>query len=156
MSRCLAIAVGVCVVFSVNSVSAEDIPTRILKYFPGKWAMKSAAMNGTVQWRIVAGGKAIAGAGKHEGGEESFSMAGWDLSKKAWVHSWFTSDGSSGYLEISKFEKDTYVGKGRSVDAEGNTVSGAWRNKIIDENHFEITQETDEGPVVSKWERIRE
>lgn len=156
MCRCLAIAVVLNVVFAVSSASAEDIAARSLNYFPGKWVMKTAEGTGTVQWKKVAGGTAIAGAGQDDNGIKSHSMAGWDSSKKAWLHSWFSSDGSSGCLEITKFEKDTYIGTGRSVDAEGKTVTGPWRNKIIDNDHFEITHETEQRPIVSKWERIKD
>lgn len=144
------------VAFWTTSVSAQGLADRILEYFPGKWRVSAAdgMAIGEVEWKLVAGGKAAAGAGSMQG-TASFSMAGWDAKDKKWIHDWYEGNGTHGHLEVASFENGTYHGELRVADGDGKVITGAWKNKIIDRDHFELTEPTADGPKVTRWTRVK-
>ena len=65
------ISVAICIAFTVTWIigattavaHGDEMPESILKYFPGQWRVEGPEGNvvGTVEWKLVAGGKAVAG-----------------------------------------------------------------------------------------------
>jgi hypothetical protein len=155
MSRCFSIAFVACAVLSAPVARGQDFSPGILKYYPGKWLVKEEGGKelGTVEWKRVAGGKAVAGAGKLTPGGESYSMAGWDPKEKKWVHAWFEAEGTYGRIDVVKFEKDTYSGPICITDKTGKLVSGECRNRIVGPNHFEITEILDGKKIIMHFHR---
>ncbi|MCS7471269.1 hypothetical protein NZK35_31835 [Stieleria sp. ICT_E10.1] len=152
-SRLLAfVAFGVFCLGSSSSLSAGELAERIMGYFPGKWIIKTADgdVGGEVEWSRVAGGKAVSGSGKQEG-QPSFSMAGWDAEKELWIHNWFESDGTHGYLEVESFADGVYKGKAVITSGDGKVASGPWQNKILDKNSFEITTPSIQGGIEKSY-----
>lgn len=142
---------------STSIVNASDLSKRINAYFPGQWTIELAdgSSAGEVHWKKVAGGLGLAGPGTTSTGETSFSMAGWDPKEKTWVHTWISSDGSYGRLNIMKFEGDTYHGRTYVVDKDGQVqTDGAWHCKIVDQDHFEITPPADGTTKPTRWTRM--
>lgn len=141
MRQILFTVLAVYVLPAASVARADDFVPTILKFFPARWEVTGAdgTLLFTVDWKLVSGGKAIAGPSRSPSGEESFAMAGWDLEQKKWVHTWFAPDGGSGWIDVVKFENNTFSGPVRLVDKDGKSVSGVCYNKIIDKDHFEIT-----------------
>jgi len=144
------------VLFS-SIAQADDLAKQMVDYFAGKWEYKRPGGDpiGAVDWKAVADGKAIAGPGTTKEGATGYALAGWEPKEKKWLHNWFASDGSFGHLEVTKFEKDVYYGHHYAVDAHGKVTQGDWQCKVIDRDHFELTEPSDSQPVITHWTRIR-
>lgn len=153
----LSLALAVTLALLTCTVQAEDMASGIVKYFAGKREYKSAdgTQQGSVDWRAVAGGKAIGGPGKSTSGGAAFALAGWDPDKKIWFHHWFGEDGQHGRLEITRFEHSTFYGEVRVVEGDGETVSAKWENKVVDHDHFVITERAEEEVTVIHWHRVK-
>jgi hypothetical protein len=135
---------------------SDEIPKSILDYFPGQWRVEGADGNtGTVEWKLVAGGKAVAGAGTSAEGGADHGMAGWQPRDKKWLHVWFRENGGYGELEVSRHEGDTYFGTQRVVDANGDVIESHFANRVIDKDHFEVTLESGDEKSISRWTRIK-
>ena len=158
MIRVSSSALAVCVLLAASIGNAQDFVPGILKYFPGKWEMRSAdgKVLGTLEFNLVAGGKAAAGPGTSNDGTTSFGLAGWDPTEKKWVHTLFFSDGQFMHFTVTKFENGTYYGTFRSTDKEGQTITGEHRNRIIDKDHFEVTDVVNGESTVTHTYRIRD
>lgn len=158
MIRRFIVALVAIVALSSSLAHAQDFVPGILKYFPGKWQAKAADGTNlfTVEWKVVAGGKAIAGPSMTASGSAGYAVAGWEPKEKKWVHVVFDGSGMHARLEITKFADNTYSGPVYFVDAEGNAASGECRNKIIDQDHFEITQVLNGKTDVQQWHRIKD
>ncbi len=138
--------------------AAQDFSTQMLTYFPGKWILKAAdgTQLGTADWKLVSGGKALAGPGVMKTGGKSFALAGWDSAAKKWIHNWFQEDGGYGYLEVVKYEGDTYFGIIYLVDAKGKSVNGDWQTHVIDKDHFETIQVVKGAKTVTHFYRTKD
>ena len=153
---CAALIVS-CFVLAVHPVScADEMPDSILRYFPGRWRIEGPdGSSGTVEWKLVAGGKAVAGAGTSTDGGADFGLAGWKAKEKKWVHTVFSEDGGYIYLEITRFENgNTYLGTQRVVDANGTAVESKFTNRVVDPRHFEVTLDDGKQKTVRRWTRL--
>jgi uncharacterized membrane protein len=149
---------AVCFTLSASSVHAQDMASKIIKYFPGKWQLKQAdgTVLGEVDWKVVAGGKAIAGPGKTADGLSNFALAGWDPDKKIWLHVFHQEDGSHARLVVTKLEGDTYHGEVSRADGDGQVVKSKWQNKVVDQNHFVVTEWEGDEETVTHFERVKQ
>jgi hypothetical protein len=102
----------------------------------------------------MAGGRSLGGPGESELGA-GFALAGWDAASKAWIHVWYGEDGQYGRLEITRFDKDTYYGSVRVVEANGKVTSSQWEGKIISDDHFIITDRSENEVTVTHWHRMK-
>ena len=142
MIRRLCFAAAACAALACSAVRAQDFVPQTLKYFPGKWVIKTADGTevGSVDWKLVAGGKAIAGEGVLNTGGKTFVLAGWDAKEKAWIHNWFEESGAFGHIKVTQFQDNTYLGTLYFADANGEGGSSEWKNRLIDKDHFEVTE----------------
>ena len=155
--RCIVACVAIAAL-SASVAHAQDLASGILKYFPGKWQAKAADGTNlfTVEWKVVANGKAIAGPATSASGTTGFALAGWEPKEKKWIHVLFDGSGMHARLEVTRFADNTYSGPVYFVDADGNAASGECRNKIIDRDHFEITQVLNGKTEVQQWYRVKD
>lgn len=155
MLRRFFLAVAACVGLAVSTSGAEDITARILKYFPDKWEVQDADGKalGTVEWKVIKGGKAVTGQGEQGDLGRTYHVAGWEPAEKKWVHFIFATNGTFMRLEITKVEGDVFIGKVYIANPDGTTLSGEHRNKIIDHDHFEVTQAIGDPPTVMHFHR---
>jgi hypothetical protein len=158
MIRRFIVALVAIVALSSSLAHAQDFVPGILKYFPGKWQAKAADGTNlfTVEWKVVADGKAIAGPSKTVAGTTGFAVAGWEPKEKKWVHVLFDGSGMHARMEVTKFADNTYFGTVYFVDAQGNVASGECRDKIIGPDHFEFTQVLNGKTDVQQWHRIKD
>lgn len=141
---------------SLPAASAEDMPGSILKYFPGKWTNTGAPNGeGSVEWKLVAEGKTIAGPGMTAKGGADFGLGGWQAKEKKWVHTWFQSDGGYGRTDITKSENGSYYGTTNTVDGSGKQTSGEFQIRVIDKDRFELSVIAAGEKVTSQWQRVR-
>jgi hypothetical protein len=157
MYRRLFLGAAVCFAFLPSIVRAEDMASKIVDYFSGKWEYKAADGTplGRVDWKPLVGGKCLGGPGESNVGA-GFALAGWDAEKKTWVHVWHREDGQHGRLEISRFEGDTYYGDVRVVEGDGKVGCSKWESKVINQDHFIITDRAGDSVTVVHWHRIKE
>ena len=156
MIRILSFCVLTCACLQPLSATADDneLISRIVKYFPGKWDIKSDDGNplGKVDWSTVSGGMSIAGPGSFDD-MPTYHLAGWEPSKKVWLHTMHRKDGQHLRLELNKFEGDTYFGTSRLVESDGSVIESKWENKVIDKDHFAITTHAGGETTVTHWYR---
>ena len=134
-----------------------DIAADVLRDFPGKWEVRSANGNklGVTEWTRVAGGTAAAGPTALAPGREGFTLAGWDPGQKKWIHLLFDADGGYQWFEVNRKVGSTYSGPMRAVDKDGKVTLGECRNKVIDADHFEITEVLGGKTTVLHFHRIK-
>jgi hypothetical protein len=132
----------VCVGLTVSVTAAEEFASQLLKFAPGTWELKDAngALIGTVDWKLTSEGKAISATGKNPDSGVHVGAAGWDAGTKKWVHVIFYGDGAFMRYELDRFKDGVYSGTVYFADATGKTSTGKCQNKIIDNDHFEVTQ----------------
>ena len=155
MLRTSFCAVVVAVVLSPSVGSGQELPDRIIKYFAGSWTVTGPeeGQTATSNWKVVAGGRAIAGGGTNSQTGEHFGFGRWLSDDKIWVHDWAEEKGGYGHLETTRFEKDTYYGKVKQVDEAGKAIVAELRVKIIDHDHFEYIASAGEVKRTSRWTR---
>jgi hypothetical protein len=151
--RTLFVLVLVAVALRAQTVCAEEVsPEKILKYFPGTWEWsRSDGESGRVQWRLVAGRKAIAGPGMTTMGGRDFGLGGWECEAEQWAHTWYSAKGGYGRLVWTKFEEDTYHGVVRTREPGGDFVEAKASCKIVDPDTFIFTVEPDRRAT---WKRV--
>ncbi|MCS7466155.1 hypothetical protein NZK35_05635 [Stieleria sp. ICT_E10.1] len=156
MIRMLSICCCIFACLQTLSANADEneIVSRIVKYFPGPWEIKSddGKLLGSVDWSTVSGGVSIAGPGTSDG-LPTYHLAGWEPSKKLWLHTMHRKDGQHLRLELDRFKGDTYFGTTWLVEADGSVTEAKWENKVIDENHFAITTRSGGKATVTHWYR---
>jgi hypothetical protein len=123
------------------SPGSEQFVLRVLAYFPGKWDIKSAdgSTLGYVRWKAEAGGRALTGKGRMRNGSIS-ALAGWDLAKREWIHTLVEESGAFGQIVVTRFKNNTYTGTFYFVDSNGEGETSDWKNEIIDNDHFVISE----------------
>jgi tetratricopeptide (TPR) repeat protein len=134
---------------------AKDLSEKILAYFPGKWDFQSDSGmgNGSVHWQAVSDKAALAGPGTIDTAGANHCLAGWDHNGKRWVHSYFSANGTSGQLEVTRFEGRTFFGRVHHTNADGTAQWSNWRCELLDDDHFRITQDTAGKQAVQTWSR---
>jgi hypothetical protein len=70
------------------------------------------------------------------------------------VHIFYGADGSSGRLEVTRWEDGVLYGQNRLVDSQGRVTKEDFQCKIVDQNRAELTMVTDGQRVVTHWKRI--
>ena len=154
MLRTLSLCIAIFACLQTASVNAEEneIVSRIVKYFPGEWEIKAddGTLMGSVDWSAVCDDTAISGPGTFDN-MATYHLAGWEPSKKLWLHTMHRKDGQHLRLEIDRFEDDTYYGTTRLVESDGSVVEAKWENKLIDGDHFQITSRAGDATTVSHW-----
>lgn len=137
------------------TVSAQDLPDQIKKYFVGNWNSTGPeeGQTATAHWKLVAAGRATAGHGTNSKTGANFHFARWESADKTWVHDWAEEKGGYGRLEITRFEKDTYYGKARAVDETGKSLSGDARVLIKDQDNFDYAITSGDLKLTSHWSR---
>ena len=151
------IPLTVCVSLLASTAYGQNMASKITKHFPGKWEYKRAdgTRQGTVEWELVAGGKSVAGKGESDLGK-SYVLAGWDPARDVWIHTSFAENGQYVRLEVTKCKGDTYHGTVHRVDSNGEPSSSKWKCEIIGQDHFEITETTEDAVTVTHWHRRKE
>ena len=139
--------------FAQTGFAQEVSPSEILKYFPGKWEWsRSDGESGTVEWKLVSDGKALAGPGMSTFGGADFGLGGWEAQSKKWAHTWYTAKGGYGRLEWNTFEGGTYRGVVRTFEPGGELAEAKTSCKIVDQNTFILTIEPD---ARETWKRLK-
>ena len=156
MIRMLPFCVFACTFLLPLSARADEneLVSRIVEYFPGKWDIKSEDGEplGNVDWSAVSGGMSIAGPGSFDG-MPTYHLAGWEPSKKIWLHTMHRKDGQHLRLELKKFVGDTYFGTSRLIESDGSVTEAKWENKVIDKDHFSISTHAGGETTVTLWYR---
>jgi hypothetical protein len=147
MNRRILLALVACFALSSADVNAQDLAEQIINHFPGEYDIKDGAGEpfGTVEWKVVAGGKAIAGEGSSADGVKGFHAAGWDPAKKKWIHAVFLEDGTYMVDEVHSHKDGTYHGKWRTHNPDGTVESGKSTNKVINKDYFVVTHTKKDG-----------
>jgi hypothetical protein len=138
----------------VMSRATEEFVLRVLAYFPGQWDIRSddGAMTGFVRWKVEAGGMALAGRGRLRNGR-MFAMAGWDPAKKEWIHTFIEENGSFGQIVVTQFKNNMYRGTLYYVEGNGEGGTSEWNSRIIDKDHFVVTEFLKGDKVVLNFHR---
>ena len=158
MCRRFLLVVISCLLLASTEATGQDFSPKILKFFPGRWELRVDGKNGVgyCDWKVVAGGKAVAGPGKSIKWEENYHLAGWDPGAKAWKHSIYSADGACTHYEITKCEGQTYRGTFVEVAPDGTTTKGVVHDEIIDEDNVVVTHESDGEKLVMRLSRVKE
>ena len=76
--------------------------------------------------------------------------------EKKWIHSIFFADGRHMRYELGKHDGDTYYGTLFVSEGTGQGSKGEAQNRIIDDNHCEVTQVINGEKMVLHFHRVQD
>ncbi|MCS7466056.1 hypothetical protein NZK35_05125 [Stieleria sp. ICT_E10.1] len=129
---------------SFSSANAGHHHKLWFKFFEGTWSYEipSDSESGTVTWKRVASGNALAGEFLRANGTIENELTGWDPIQRAVVATGFgASDGSFWKITLDKITDDTMSGEHIGSLEDGRTYKGVFTLKKKDADHFSWVSE---------------